>query len=212
MKPYHSFKGQMYHLHKHLLQVAVIWQHTPCMGIPLLEWALVVSSVSSTQHLQIIPFKSTKVTKAKFQKKHNARIMTGHSKPVVFSYIGDYIPARTCPHLHLLPQFFPTGAAGSGNTIQLLLLPMSIPLRQPMFLSSTLTLSLVPPPHPGKGKINTSYYQLTTQTSYALLPLSCSLRQRGHLHRVQPEADYGHGKCQVRHGARTSSEVQSRGR
>lgn len=107
----------------------------------------------------------------------------------------------------LCPSFSLAGAAGQGNAIQLLLLPVSshssaVPLGHLTFPSSafTLTLLLPPPPHPGGGKINTSYNRFTTQKDYAPSPLSCSLRQRGRLHGAQPEADFGHGECQVRHG------------
>lgn len=125
---------------------------------------------------------------------------------LITSPLGDYIPARTCHDLHPLNRLFPPAdAAGLGNAIQLLLLPVSnrhsaVPLGYPRFLSSVFTLSLLLPPCPGKGKINLSCNQFTTQTDYSPSPLSCSPRQGGHLHRALPKADFGHGKCQVRHG------------
>jgi len=70
-----------------------------------------------------------------------------------------------------------------------------------MFLSFVFTVSLLPPSHPGKGKKNTSYNDLMTQTDYAPSPVSCSSRQQGDLHRAQSEADFGHGKCRVRYRA-----------
>lgn len=95
------------------------------------------------------------------------------------------------------------GTAGLGNAMQFPLPPLpsccsAVPLGHPVPIFRLHPLLASPHP-PSPRKIDSSCEQFIAQAVLSH-PYCAPPDSKDYLQRAQPEAGFGHGKCQVRHG------------